>query len=875
MSGHIHKGRGASGRIGLISALMLCLSACGGGGSSSSAGGSTTTTPSQDPPALPIAEYEGPTTPAVLPANQAGVIAAFIFSSIQENISISRDIVQNFPGGTGTVSGSIPGPNGGEVVFNGYISGFNLGWVTETFTNYGYTPTGSNAHFVANGVVLLEVTGSQATLGFSGYRARGPGFDVSFSGSATQSSHDAVPAQNIPQTLTTTLNLGVLDNLSNEDEKFVDFTVTTLGTPSSSPGYGYLERTLSGRVYDSRVGYVDASTTGPLLYPADPSAPLPFSGADLLIKSTASNTLTVGPLNTSFFSVGVGSGLGNTIVSSARFNWSGFTLDTTPSTDGVSPIAVAEETNFPGTGIPVTLDGRFSHSPSGAFLTFNWTLLHSPPGSSAVLSDSSSPYITLTPDVVGDYLVKLTVSDGVRTASDEVVVSAPAQYGATEVSPIEGMKAGPDQTASVGQTVLLDARSSQNVFYDNLNSGFHWTLVVPPGSTATLSDANSPQPSFVPDVPGYYHVELDTQNIFSLGANGAFANITVGEPITFDPPMLLDANLNQYDSSSYGIADLDGDGRPDLVVYGTLSGGAAAAQIYTQIGGGQFKTGVPLGGSGGQTSFAIGDLNGDGRPDVVGLGSDPANTAGTLSTYLQGADGSFAAPITTEYAQLWNANAVSLGKLGNPGVLTVVTTGASGRLDEIPVDPSGSLGADSYTPLSGAIGSALTITDYNNDGYPDILASANAFTANTDGTFTAYSATGNTSTAVTDLYGDGKNELVLGVGSSVTIEPESGGGSAVTLNSLQSPLAIGSGDFDGDGRADIIALHETDPDNILLSQIGIFYQQPDTSFGAENLFQVEGQARGPLWVGDLNGDGIPDLVYVLEDEVVIQFGRRP
>jgi len=76
------------------------------------------------------------------------------------------------------------------------------------------------------------------------------------------------------------------------------------------------------------------------------------------------------------------------------------------------PMADAGPDRTVSVGDPVQLDGTNSNDPDGDPLTFQWAFASKPVGSQAQLSGASSPTPTFTPDVEGDYVLELTVSDG-------------------------------------------------------------------------------------------------------------------------------------------------------------------------------------------------------------------------------------------------------------------------------------------------------------------------------------------------------------------------------------------------------------------------------------------------------------------------------
>ena len=153
------------------------------------------------------------------------------------------------------------------------------------------------------------------------------------------------------------------------------------------------------------------------------------------------------------------------------------------------------------------LDGRASTDPDNrpAALRFQWSIAARPTGSAltnAQISDATTAQAAFTPDVIGDYTLRLTVSDGALSAADEVLIHVQNTPSVAE--------AGPDRTAKTGMEVTLNGSDSFDPNGDLIT--YDWTLVEQPAGSAltsqSLTGRQTPNPIFTPDMRGRYVFEL-------------------------------------------------------------------------------------------------------------------------------------------------------------------------------------------------------------------------------------------------------------------------------------------------------------------------------------------------------------------------------
>jgi hypothetical protein len=149
----------------------------------------------------------------------------------------------------------------------------------------------------------------------------------------------------------------------------------------------------------------------------------------------------------------------------------------------------------------ITLNGSASSDPNGDPLTYSWSFITKPPGSTAVLANPTSVSPTFTVDRVGDYVVQLIVNDGtVSSAPDSVIITT------NNVAPVAN--AGPDQGGKLpGARITLNGSASSDGDGDPLT--YRWSFITrPAGSAAVLANPTSVSPTFTVDRDGTYTVQL-------------------------------------------------------------------------------------------------------------------------------------------------------------------------------------------------------------------------------------------------------------------------------------------------------------------------------------------------------------------------------
>lgn len=121
---------------------------------------------------------------------------------------------------------------------------------------------------------------------------------------------------------------------------------------------------------------------------------------------------------------------------------------------------------------------------------------------------------------------------------------------------------------------------------------------------------------------------LATAAASALAVVPSSALAAIGGAPSFDARHALGLGAGVTDPRALAVTDLDGDGRNDLIA-GSANGGTGLVSVLRGTGAGAFAAPLSspygLGTAGGVGALAVGDLNGDARPDVLAaIGSGTA-----------------------------------------------------------------------------------------------------------------------------------------------------------------------------------------------------------------------------------------------------------
>jgi FG-GAP-like repeat len=166
---------------------------------------------------------------------------------------------------------------------------------------------------------------------------------------------------------------------------------------------------------------------------------------------------------------------------------------------------------------------------------------------------------------------------------------------------------------------------------------------------------------------------------------------------------------------SVAIADLDRDGKPDLAVGGD---GDATVSVLKNVGGGRFQdTPEDTQATGGRPgSIAAGDLTGDGAPDLVTANADPSSVSVLVNDGL----GAFDAHPPRNYRVGPDLVSVAIGDVNGDGKPDLAVADDSANTASVLMNIGGGRFRPKVDYPAGRGPIFVAIGDLNGDGAPDL-----------------------------------------------------------------------------------------------------------------------------------------------------------
>ena len=331
---------------------------------------------------------------------------------------------------------------------------------------------------------------------------------------------------------------------------------------------------------------------------------------------------------------------------------------------------------------------------------------------------------------------------------------------------------------------------------------------------------------------------IDNSNTAKIFQNSA----TAGSAITTSSLSLLGTTF----TSSYNMTalDIDGDGKTDL------NSGSGLLQSNSTPGSISFLAG-PNGVStsaGGFNGVASSDFNKDGKVDL-------AVTNGTANVQVYENQSNIGKFTNNGFLSTFSTSAVNLAKPNNYGGVVAVD-----------------LDGDGYDDIASTSSIANVFTHFRN------LAQFGSITASSFATGVDV-ATGNQpySLAAADFDGDGKSDIAVtyfnALSSFVSVyRNTSTSGSIsftapVNLPCLKNGYNIAAQDLDGDGKAEIVVMHQPNPPPGSFSIFQNTSTSGNISFGSVVNFPITHNPQA-IAIADINLDQKPDILIVASPYIV-------
>lgn len=315
------------------------------------------------------------------------------------------------------------------------------------------------------------------------------------------------------------------------------------------------------------------------------------------------------------------------------------------------------------------------------------------------------------------------------------------------------------------------------------------------------------------------------------------------------------------------VVDFNGDGIPDLVL------GSNVVSIYLGNTNGTYTKGATISIQQAPTSYpiVIADFNGDGIPDLA----VPLYGSNDIAILLGKGDGTFAAPVMASVpGSPVDVTQLVVGDFNGDGIPDLAVIDSDNSIVDILLgNGDGTFTAETTNPPISGIPTYIATGDFNGDGKADLAVSVNGGTiaillGNGDGTFVASgsvnSASSSSPISVADFNRDGKLDIAVAAGANTneSVSVLTGNGDGTFNSPFSGPGSTSTSvtwvqvaDFNQRGTPDVVFADSSGSATVFLNNGGGLLNK---------IFPVVSGLSVPYYlevgVGDLNGDGYPDIV---------------